>query len=188
MFLYSTVQFNSTIQFSSTIWINPTIQSPDHRCRPVRIGLSAQRNRHIPVSGSTWPWSCCPCWCHDTPAKRLLCRRHQVSWRGTQRSRALEASLPPDGRGGWSNDGCYQSLDNSDDNNIVCKCNHLTNFAMLMVSAVYNNHHPTRTVIPHWIMIFRLTCKYVVCRWFLAIFTVFFRQPPECVDLRKCVQ
>ncbi|XP_071800900.1 adhesion G-protein coupled receptor G6-like isoform X2 [Asterias amurensis] len=37
-----------------------------------------------------------------------------------------------DGRGGWSNDGCYQSLDNSDDNNIVCKCNHLTNFAMLM--------------------------------------------------------
>ena len=97
-------------------------------------------------------------------------------------------SLPPDGRGGWSNDGCYQSLDNSDDNNIVCKCNHLTNFAMLMVSAVYNNHHPTRTVIPHWIMIFRLTCKNVVCRWFLAIFTVFFRQPPECVDLRKCVQ
>ncbi len=42
---------------------------------------------------------------------------------------------PPDGRGGWSNEGCYQDFNNTDDNNIVCKCNHLTNFAMLMVSA-----------------------------------------------------
>ena len=32
--------------------------------------------------------------------------------------------------GGWSEEGC--SLKKSDDNKIICVCNHLTNFAVLM--------------------------------------------------------
>ncbi|XP_022094806.1 adhesion G-protein coupled receptor G2-like isoform X1 [Acanthaster planci] len=37
------------------------------------------------------------------------------------------------GWGGWSNEGCSLDINNNiDDTNVVCKCNHLTNFAMLM--------------------------------------------------------
>ena len=32
--------------------------------------------------------------------------------------------------GNWSEEGC--SLNKSDDNKIICVCNHLTNFAVLM--------------------------------------------------------
>ncbi|XP_038058912.1 adhesion G-protein coupled receptor G2-like isoform X2 [Patiria miniata] len=38
-----------------------------------------------------------------------------------------------DGWGGWSTEGCSLDSGNDiDDSNVVCKCNHLTNFAMLM--------------------------------------------------------
>ena len=35
------------------------------------------------------------------------------------------------GRGDWSPEGCY--LSNVTEDNVECKCNHLTNFAVLMV-------------------------------------------------------
>ena len=36
-----------------------------------------------------------------------------------------------DGYGGWSNEGCNSTTSN---NEVFCECNHLTNFAMLLVT------------------------------------------------------
>lgn len=40
------------------------------------------------------------------------------------------------GFGGWSKEGCYLDSDESTDTHTVCKCHHLTNFAIMMVSRV----------------------------------------------------
>ena len=37
-----------------------------------------------------------------------------------------------DGYGDWSNAGCYVTTSNSMD--VICECNHLTSFAILLVS------------------------------------------------------
>ena len=43
-----------------------------------------------------------------------------------------------DGCGGWSSDGCRAvNGDNFTDPEIYCECNHLTNFAMLLVSCIH---------------------------------------------------
>ena len=38
------------------------------------------------------------------------------------------------GFGGWSSEGCWLDSDESTDTHTVCECNHLTNFAIMMVS------------------------------------------------------
>ena len=38
------------------------------------------------------------------------------------------------GFGGWSTEGCYRDSDESTEQFTVCKCRHLTNFAIMMVS------------------------------------------------------
>ena len=39
----------------------------------------------------------------------------------------------PDGQGNWSTDGCTTVYDRDDTDNVTCLCNHLTNFACLVV-------------------------------------------------------
>ena len=41
-----------------------------------------------------------------------------------------------DGYGDWSVAGCYQIDVNDTDDEIICHCNHLSNFAVLLVSSV----------------------------------------------------
>ena len=42
--------------------------------------------------------------------------------------------LYTDGRGNWTSKGCSNQTDGSG-GNVTCSCNHLTNFAVLMVSS-----------------------------------------------------
>ena len=42
-----------------------------------------------------------------------------------------------DGYGDWSNDGCYVTTSNSTE--VICECNHLTSFAILLVSITNRN-------------------------------------------------
>ena len=39
-----------------------------------------------------------------------------------------------DGYGDWSSDGCYVTTSNS--TVVICECNHLTSFAILLVSII----------------------------------------------------
>ena len=39
-----------------------------------------------------------------------------------------------DGRGNWSIDGCTTTVDPDTNDTVTCSCNHLTNFACLVVS------------------------------------------------------
>lgn len=40
-----------------------------------------------------------------------------------------------DGYGGWSEAGCYRVDTPDTDDEVVCRCNHLSNFAVLLVSS-----------------------------------------------------
>ena len=42
--------------------------------------------------------------------------------------------LYSDGIGNWSIDGCTTVVDSNDLSSVTCSCDHLTNFAMLVVS------------------------------------------------------
>ena len=42
-----------------------------------------------------------------------------------------------DGVGGWSSEGCRPDPDRSTSTNVVCLCNHLTSFSILLVSIIY---------------------------------------------------
>lgn len=57
-------------------------------------------------------------------------------WQSTEQYCLLWFSLLPLGYGGWSQEGCWAVMDNSataPTGRYTCQCNHLTNFAMLMV-------------------------------------------------------
>ena len=41
--------------------------------------------------------------------------------------------LHADGLGGWSSEGCYPDLNRTTSTIVVCCCNHLTSFAVLLV-------------------------------------------------------
>ena len=53
---------------------------------------------------------------------------------------------PSDGRGDWNTDGCDLSTFNQSNNVVGCACEHLTNFACLVVCdyRIYN-----MTILPH---------------------------------------
>ena len=38
-----------------------------------------------------------------------------------------------DGLGDWSSNGCRLVRDNATEDSVTCECNHLTNFALLLV-------------------------------------------------------
>ena len=40
------------------------------------------------------------------------------------------------GKGGWSEKGCHVNNEQSTDTLTVCECDHLTNFAMIMVRLI----------------------------------------------------
>ena len=51
-------------------------------------------------------------------------------------SLAVFVTLIPGGKGGWSDRGC-RHVESADDNRTVCECDHLTHFAVLVVSSVF---------------------------------------------------
>ena len=51
---------------------------------------------------------------------------------------SLPLHLPPDGSGNWNTSGCTLRSYNSTTNVAICDCNHLTNFACLVVSNVFS--------------------------------------------------
>ena len=53
--------------------------------------------------------------------------------------------------GGWSEDGCILSgIDNST-STVLCHCYHLTSFAVLLVSAIYNVHVHVGSEVKNWL-------------------------------------
>ena len=42
-----------------------------------------------------------------------------------------------DGKGNWSTDGCTTLVDSNDFSQATCHCDHLTNFALLVVSKLF---------------------------------------------------
>ena len=45
-----------------------------------------------------------------------------------------------DGKGNWSIDGCTTLVDPNDFSQATCHCDHLTNFALLVVSKLFEHN------------------------------------------------
>ncbi|XP_022094854.1 adhesion G-protein coupled receptor G4-like isoform X2 [Acanthaster planci] len=75
-----------------------------------------------------------------------------------------------DKQGGWSTKGCEVNFDLSDSTSVVCECNHLTNFAMLM--DVYNSGEPDPVHSKILAIISYIGCSLSILALTLAIATL----------------